>query len=223
MTGTESDDALFKAWRAAAPPPVPEAGYARFLEAFARRRARSSLPGHAVRAAIVLAAAAMILWWRTPSAVTFRTGAGAGVAGEWLATEPTGDMALTFSEGTRVVLGAGTRGRVEELRRSGATFLLERGHVEAQVVHRAGTDFRFRAGPFDVEVEGTRLDVAWNPDRERFAVRVDEGSVAVHGPRAGAVQIVRAGEECVFDLTSHTLQVRSSGAGVREPPAREPP
>jgi transmembrane sensor len=223
MTSMESGDALFEAWRAAAPPAVPEAGYARFLEAFAERRARSSAPRHAMRGALVLAAAATFVWWRTPAALTFRTESGTGVAGEWLATEATGDMALTFSEGTHVVLGAGTRGRVEELGRSGATFLLERGDVQAQVVHRGGTSWRFRAGPFDVHVTGTKLNVAWNPDQERFAVRVDEGRVVVDGPRTGATQVVRAGEECVFDLGSHTLQVRSTATGVdRAPPeARE--
>ena len=215
MTSRDQGEALFEAWRAAAPPPVPEAGYARFLEAFAEQRSRSAVPRHAVRAAIVLAAAAAFIWWRTPAALTFRTDSGAGAAGEWLATEANGDMALTFSEGTRVVLGAGSRGRVEELGRSGATFLLERGDVRAQVVRGAETSWRFRAGPFDVQVKGTKLDVAWNPDQERFTLRVEEGTAVVFGRRAGAMQEVRAGEECLFDLTTHTLRVRSTSAEGR--------
>ena len=47
--------------------------------------------------------------------------------------------------------------------------------------------------------------------KERFTVRVEEGSAEVFGPRAGATQVVRAGEECVFDLASHSLQADDGG------------
>jgi hypothetical protein len=104
-------------------------------------------------------------------------------------------------------MGADSRGRVDALTRSGASFLLERGEVRAHVVHRARTDWRFLAGPFEVEVTGTVLGVDWDPARERFAVHVDEGAVVVRGPSVGAPQVVRAGEQCVVDLPARTTRI----------------
>jgi hypothetical protein len=96
---------------------------------------------------------------------------------------------------------------VEGLGRSGASFLLERGKVRARVTHRAGTSWRFLAGPFVVQVTGTALGVDWDPGRERFAVVVDEGSVEVFGPNVGALHVVRAGEQCLVDLPSRTTRI----------------
>ncbi len=111
-------------------------------------------------------------------------------------------------------MAAGSRGRVEELGRAGASFLLERGEVHARVVHRSSTSWRFLAGPFEVHVTGTALAVEWDPARERFAVRVDEGSVTVRGPSVGGLQVVRAGEQCVVDLPSLTTRLSPAGAGA---------
>jgi hypothetical protein len=52
--------------------------------------------------------------------------------------------------------------------------------------------------------------VAWDPERERLAVKVDEGSVQVVGPNVGAMQVVRAGERCVVDLPSRTTRLSSA-------------
>ncbi len=174
--------------------------------------------------AAALATVLLALWWRTPATLTFVTARGDGEAGAWLATGRNEDLPVTFSEGTRVVLAADSRGRVEQLGRSGATFLLERGRVQAHVVHRRETAWRFRAGPFEVEVTGTTLGVEWDPQRERLAVRVDEGSVRVVGPSTGAAQIVRTGEECVVDLPSRTTRVSSLApdAGSASPTVEAP-
>jgi transmembrane sensor len=213
MTG-DPRERLFEAWREA-PLPAPRdeaAGRARWLEAFAARSARPRrAPAWLAAAAIAVAACALLVaWWRAPAALTFTTPSGDGRAGAWLATDRAADLPLAFSEGTRVVLAADSRGRVEQLERSGAVFVLERGEVRARVVHRAGTSWRFRAGPFEVEVTGTALGVEWDPARERFAVRVDEGSVRVAGPRAGAVQVVKAGERCEIDLPTRTTRMSST-------------
>jgi hypothetical protein len=133
-----------------------------------------------------------------------------GQAGAWLATDTATELPIAFSEGTQLVMAAGSRGRVEELGRTGASFLLERGEVRARVVHRSDTSWRFLAGPFEVHVTGTALGVDWDPARERFAVQVDEGSVTVRGPNV-AQQTVRAGEQCVVDLPSRTTRIAPIG------------
>ena len=195
---------------AAVPPAFDAAaGRARFLATLSagsvEKRRRYA---YAVAAAAALVLATAIGGWRVLSSVTFRTAAGEGHAGAWLATGDTGELPLRFSEGTEVVMAPDSRGRVQDLARSGASFLLERGAVRARVVHRAwGTNWRFLAGPFEVRVTGTALGVDWDPARERFAVRVDEGAVAVRGPTVAGLQVVRAGEECVVDLPSRTMQV----------------
>jgi hypothetical protein len=222
----EPQEALFRAWRATSAPRPTEAGRARFLTSFAeaRRTRRSRWAGAAWMAAAAIAACvAAIVWWRTPAPLTFRTPSGEGETGAWLATEKTRDLPLAFSEGTSVVLAADSRGRVESTSRSGATFLLERGRVRATVVHRAETSWRFRAGPFDVRVTGTALDVGWDPSRERLVVRVDEGAVVVEGPRVGAVQVVRAGERCVVDLASRTTRVSSIADDAENETATDAP
>ncbi len=117
------------------------------------------------------------------STISFKTATGEGQAGAWLATSRATELPLTFSEGTELVMAPGSRGRVEELERTGASFLLERGEIKARVVHRSNTSWRFLAGPFEVHVTGTALGVEWDPARERFAVHVDEGAVVGDGSR----------------------------------------
>ena len=134
-----------------------------------------------------------------------------GQVGAWLATSGASELPLAFSEGTQLVMAPDSRGRVEELGRAGASFLLERGEVRARVTHRSNTSWRFLAGPFEVHVTGTALGLDWDPARERFAVHVDEGSVVVRGPNVGAPQVVRAGEQCVIDLPSRTTRISPSG------------
>jgi transmembrane sensor len=203
---------LFRAWRAEAVSAFDdETGRARFLDEFAAVKARPAQAPWA-RRYVVLAAAAMacgvaLVWWRTSAVLRFTTETGEGQAGAWLATGSANELPLTFSEGTRLVMAAGSRGRVEELGRQGASFLLERGEVRAHVVHRSNTSWRFLAGPFEVHVTGTTLGVDWDPARERFAVHVDEGSVVVSGPNVGGPQVVVAGEECVVDLPSRTTRI----------------
>jgi hypothetical protein len=209
-------DRLFRAWRDATPPLDEDEGRARFLGSVAEARANETTRSRRAQTGWLLAAAALILcafgfgWWRRAAeTLTFASASGPGEPGAWLSTTPEAELPLAFSEGTQVVLATDSRGRVEELGRTGAIFVLERGTVRAHVVHRAKTDWRFRAGPFDVQVTGTQLGVTWNPESERFTVRVDEGAVVVHGPSLGAEQTVRAGELCEVDVPARSMQVSS--------------
>ena len=167
-------------------------------------------------AAALVATAAIALWLRAPESVAFMTPGGQGVVGSWLATDASSELPLAFSENTRIVLGQDSRGRVEQVSRRGARFLLERGAVHAEVVHHPGADWRFLAGPFEVRVTGTALHVAWDPARDQFTVRVDNGSVLVQGPYLGGDRVVRAGELCVVDLSSRSMRLLSGGVnGMR--------
>jgi hypothetical protein len=222
MTDRRLGERLFRAWGAGDPPPFDETeGRARFLERFVAGEARTGRRYVLLAAAAAVACAVAIVGWRTLSSVTFRSAAGDGQAGAWLATGGANELPLTFSEGSEIVLAPDSRGRVEALGRAGASFLLERGEVRARVVHRSSTSWRFLAGPFEVRVTGTALGVDWDPARERFAVHVEEGSVVVRGPNVGAPQVVRAGEQVVVDLPSRTTRFSPNEPEVRAD--RDPP
>lgn len=212
MSEKRPGEKLFRAWGEGTPPTFdPQAGRARFLETIATGRARPRSRYVAIAAAAVMVSAAAVAGWRTLRNVSFTTATGEGQAGAWLATSSASELPLTFSEGTELVMAPGSRGRVQDLDRTGASFLLERGEVRAHVVHRTGTSWRFLAGPFEVYVTGTALGVDWDPARERFAVHVDEGSVVVRGPNVDQPQVVRAGEQCVVDLPSRTTRISPIG------------
>jgi TolA-binding protein len=198
-----------------------QAGRARFLERLAAGKAPSGRGYVMLAAAAVVACGVVLAGWRTLSTVSFVTATGEGQAGAWLATSSANELPLTFSEGTELVMAPGSRGRVEDLGHTGASFLLERGDVRARVVHRSNASWRFLAGPFEVRVTGTALGVDWDPARERFAVRVDEGSVVVSGPNVGAPQVVRAGEQYVVDLPSRTTRISPRERGA--PPDADVP
>jgi TolA-binding protein len=228
MSESRRGERLFRAWASATPAYEGDAGRARFLQAFRSARkarehgARVSLATALAMAAAVAACGWAILAFRAATTLRFTTSLGEGHAGAWLATGAANEMPLTFSEGTRVVMEPDSRGRVEQLGRAGATFLLERGRVRAHVVHRSSTSWRFCAGPFEVQVTGTTLSVEWDPAADRFAVQVDEGAVAVHGPNDGAVHVVRAGERYAMDLPSRTMRLSSNGASEADADAGSP-
>jgi hypothetical protein len=147
-----------------------------------------------------------------------------GEVGEWLAASPAQPLALDFSEGTRVEFGANSRGRVEAVTPEGALVTIERGSLSAKVTHRKHTSWRFGAGPFEVIVVGTSLDVSWDADTGAFELGVSRGSVRVHGPLIQGEQEVRAGERCVVDMKrkSFTLVEAAQANAVAAPPALSP-
>ena len=115
-----------------------------------------------------------------------------GEVGEWLAATPEKPLALDFSEGTRIEFGASSRGRVEAVTPEGALVTIERGSLSATVTHRKHTSWRFGAGPFEVIVVGTSLDVRWDENTGAFELGVSRGLVRVHGPLIEGEQEVRA-------------------------------
>lgn len=175
-------------------------------------------------AATMAAAAAIALWARPSDVLSFTTPSGKGEVGAWLATDRSSEMPIAFSENTKVTLRQDSRGRVESVGHKGAHFLIEQGAVHAEVVHRVDTDWRFLAGPFEVRVTGTALNVAWDPAREQLAVRVDHGSVVVHGPYIGGEQVVRTGELCFVDVPSKSMRfVSDADSEAREARAPDAP
>ncbi|MEO8181848.1 MAG: FecR domain-containing protein [Deltaproteobacteria bacterium] len=186
----------------------------RVLEAYAAGRRPShrlktyqlALLGLSVLA--MAAAIVLVLSWRAPT--TFEIAGHVGQTGSWLEAQPSEPLVLRFSEGSVLSLGASSRGRVSRVSREGTRIELERGSVEADVVHRSGTDWSFGAGPFEVAVLGTQLHVSWKPEAGQFELRVSRGAVRVRGPLIQGSQDVHSGQSYRVDLDQQVAGFRQA-------------
>lgn len=217
MTTNDDGEPLFEAVRSALSrrtPDLDEAGIRRRVlvaHAAGQRPDRARAQRRWAVAGVALAALAVVLvalsW---PRSTTFQVAGQNGEVGRALEARPAEPLTLVFSEGTRVLLGAGSRGRVGELTPHGARVELERGSVSADVVHRAQTAWTFIAGPFRVAVLGTQLEVAWAPQTQQFELRVARGVVRVSGPLLPVGQELRAGQACRIDLARNRIELGRS-------------
>jgi transmembrane sensor len=234
---TEPRERLFKAWADAMARTRPELDphlRQRVLAEHAKRARPSAFPlgyrwalgGFAVAVAV---AVAVLLMVRAPAAPSFQVAGrgGAGDVGAWLTAEPGRPLPLLFSEGTRVLLGQGSRARVSGVARGGARIELASGGVDADVAHLPGANWTFGAGPFEVTVTGTHLGLSWAPDAGKFELSVSQGSVLVRGPFIQGEQEVRAGQICRVDMTRRLMELGHLGAEParpeRTPPEATPP
>lgn len=102
---------------------------------------------------------------------------------------------LSFSDGSRVELGARAEIALSKLGPEQARLELSQGHVDATIRKGTGRAWTFAAGPYAVRVVGTAFTVDWDARSRLFAVNVREGKVLVTGSdlREGGV-LLGAGE-----------------------------
>jgi len=230
MTPNERRKRLVDVWiesfDAMEPPADRVRGRERVVEAqraLARRAKRLAWMRPVLLAAAMFAiVAAGVKFW--PGTTTFTVAGQRGEVGEWLATAQSEELALDFSEGTHVAFEGGSRGRVEHVTRNGARVEIERGSLQAHIVHRPGAAWGFGAGPFEVTVTGTNLSVNWSPEGGQFVLAVQRGSVIVRGPYIQTPLEVRAGERCHVDLVKKAMDVEqvAKTGDASEPPAQKP-
>ncbi len=131
--------------------------------------------------ALAAALGVTLLWSRLAhEPLEFSIESHQGAVNDWI-TGHDAAQALRFSDGTVVTVGAEATARVVALSEHGARLTLERGALEAEVVHREAASWQVAAGPYLVRVTGTHFSVAWNPQGEELNVRVTHGSVEVSG------------------------------------------
>ncbi|WP_420894985.1 FecR domain-containing protein, partial [Sorangium cellulosum] len=135
-----------------------------------------------------------------------------GVVGAWIAAPAAAELPIRFSDGSLLRLAPGGRARVASVDANGAEIALERGALDVAVVHRGGTRWRVRVGPFQVHVTGTRFETRWDPVTERFEVALIEGAITVSGPVVGEARAVRAGERVTVSPGTNTIEVAPIGA-----------
>jgi transmembrane sensor len=131
-----------------------------------------------------------------PAPLAYFVGADArpGELRAWVSASAEADLPLRFSDGSRVVLESGARGRVVATTALGADIVLEEGSAAVDIVHRTGAAWSLRSGPFVVHVTGTRFSVEWKAATDTLKVELVEGGVTIEGCSLGRGQPLRAGQ-----------------------------
>jgi TolA-binding protein len=90
-------------------------------------------------------------------------------------------QALTFSDGSEVLLNADTRAQVSQITRERADLRLNQGHIFASIHKGSGMTWTIAVGPYAVRVVGTQFSVDWQRQSHTLKVAVKEGRVRVSG------------------------------------------
>jgi ferric-dicitrate binding protein FerR (iron transport regulator) len=93
-----------------------------------------------------------------------------------------GASVLRFSDQSRIDLGPSTNVTVEAVDARGARIGLVDGALDVYVEPRPNASWRFVAGPFRVNVKGTRFHLAFAADRGRLTLQMKSGLVEVLAP-----------------------------------------
>jgi hypothetical protein len=119
---------------------------------------------------------------------------------------------VRFSDGTEVRVDQGTKARIRFVTNHGAELAMSRGALHAAVIHSATSEWRFDAGPFVVHVTGTAFGLAWDPELDRFDLRLEHGSVSVSSPVVNDPIPVRAGQWLTIRPRSNEVFIRDLAA-----------
>lgn len=190
--------------------PSPELRTARagFLQQVAMRNTRAaerrwSLRGAARRwrmlvlvTAAASGAAGIWIWQSLP--ISFKVGVAAapGRLGDLVEATATMPTPLRFSEGSSILLHQGSKMRVLSCQPKGARVLIEDGAVDVAITHVPGGKARwsFEAGPFRIQVTGTKFRFDFHPQDLSLNLATLEGQVVVSGACLAAPKPVSAGE-----------------------------
>jgi hypothetical protein len=186
------------------------------------KRKRPTLWLAAAPAAIAIAAGIALLIGRArPLGVT--VGGERNMEGRWIAAPHDAQIPIRFSEGTEVILEPEAHARVLDVTRSGAHVMLESGTARVSVTPDRGGRWTFTAGPFTVDVKGTRFALAWSPTEESLTLTLVEGSVVVSGCAVGDGRPLYAGETLSASCVRNEFHIDRAAATPAPPPPNEPP
>jgi TolA-binding protein len=132
---------------------------------------------------------------------------------------------VRFSDGTEVRVDQGTQARIRFVSNRGAELAMSRGALHAAVVHSATSEWRFDAGPFVVHVTGTAFSLEWDPELDRFDLRLEHGSVSVSSPVVNEPIQVRAGQWLTIRPRKNEVFIRdleATASNDEREPEREP-
>jgi hypothetical protein len=126
-------------------------------------------------------------------------------------------VGVSFSDGSHIDVLALSQLRIDDSTATGARVHLERGRIEVQAVHRSHSSWIFLAGPYEVQVTGTKFELSWDPTAEAVSLRLIEGSVKVRSPLLETAISVRAGQHFTGDRQNTSFTVDESGSNAAPP------
>jgi transmembrane sensor len=112
---------------------------------------------------------------------------------------------LAFSDGSRVTVSPHSTLSVDLLGKRAALTRLVDGRLHVAVHHEPDTNYRFLAGPYEVQVVGTEFDLEWHARAEGLTLVMHSGEVRVLGD--GSPRQVQSGQ---------TLRLPSNREAPRE-------
>jgi ferric-dicitrate binding protein FerR (iron transport regulator) len=125
--------------------------------------------------------------------------------------------AIAFNDGSRMLLEKAARFRLRMLPfGGGADIRLEEGDAHLAVAHRPGARWSVQAGPFRIDVTGTRFGVRWSRQLGRFQVTMLEGEVLVAGGAIPPATRLRAGQTLRADLMASSFVIANSQSSPAE-------
>ena len=126
---------------------------------------------------------------------------------------------LAFSDGSRVMVSPRSRLSVEFVGKHSALTRLIDGRLHVAVHHEPDTNYRFLAGPYEVQVVGTEFDLEWRAQAEGFTLVMQSGEVRVLGE--GSARRVSAGQ--TLRLPGQRPPAAEPTKAVPSSSARQPP
>lgn len=198
-------------------------GRARFL-AKVHQPARKSFSLSLTFGVLGVAATVALVFVFRPANITSGFVA-AGVQGEVgaLLLSETKTMALQFVEGSHVELDPQGQLRVAEFGTRKARVQLQRGRAHLSITKGLGRAWAVEAGPFAVNVTGTRFSVDWQPEEHRMEVVLHEGSVVVTGACLGGERRLVAPDRMVADCDKKPVAFAAEATEAEEEREAAPP
>jgi len=145
---------------------------------------------------------------RPPSFVASSAISGQAVpitVGRWLSAPVTEDVLLSFSDGARFTLRAGSRARLTALSSGGGRLTIERGEMQGAVPGR-GNSWIIQAGPLDLELADGAVSMDWDPSADRATLEVSAGRALISGACVhGGARTYERGAHTSFDCPDASL------------------
>lgn len=106
---------------------------------------------------------------------------------------------VVFTDASLITIEPGTHIKIGKRTRHGAKVVLAQGQLKLAVVHRLHAAWSIAAGPFLVQVIGTRFTTAWRPVQQILTVAVFEGSVRIKTPASNKYITIQAGQRFIAE------------------------
>jgi ferric-dicitrate binding protein FerR (iron transport regulator) len=139
----------------------------------------------------VAAAALLMLGFRADSQLNYELRGGHAADGVIVAER--GEATVALSDGSSILAENRTKFSVDVVGRNAALTRLVVGKLHVRVAHNDDTSYRFLAGPYEVRVVGTELDLAWDPHGAGLSLSMSKGEVRLVEP-GGKLSTLKAGE-----------------------------